>query len=383
MSALVITSHPEFEAEALVEARAATALGKVRSLGAGLMRCEVADARVAADAVRASRPVFVRHQVPVSISLPAGSDIGAIIATANDVIASEPSGAGMRIGVQIRTTSESPWSRKHIWEQAGPALASRHALDTRWPEWVLSILVGDGADIGFAPVEVHLSPWAGGARHFAHDGDAMSRAEYKLIEACEVFGLVPAAPGRAVDLGAAPGGWTRHLAQRGLDVVAVDPAALDPRVLGLANVHHARVRAEQFLEQQRPSTIDWLVNDMRIDALEAARLLVAMRKLLAPAATLVTTLKLPRHGAVEAMHRGLAQLAAFRRLGFAGGLFDDSQVPDRRWLRLCDADASGPPERCGGRPAGQPGSARARYPRGSRSSRFGGRGGREYRRPRA
>jgi 23S rRNA (cytidine2498-2'-O)-methyltransferase len=259
--------------------------------------------------------------VPVAATLGQASDLAGIVAAATAVVAAEPRSHALRIGVQIRTTAKSPWSRKEIWERVGPALASAYTLDTRWPEWVLSIIADEEVDIGFAPVALHLSPWAGGARHFAHDGDAMSRAEYKLVEACEVFGLEPAGPARAVDLGAAPGGWTRHLAQRGLEVTAVDPAQLDPRVMALPNVRHARMRAENFVTQQPPASIDWLVNDMRIDAFEAAQLLVGMRSLLAPNGVLVTTLKLPRNRAVEAMRRALGELASAFRIDGVKQLF--------------------------------------------------------------
>ena len=43
---------------------------------------------------------------------------------------------------------------------------------------------------------------------------------------------------RVVDVGAAPGGWSSFMADHSTQVIAVDPAEMDPRVLQLPNVTH-------------------------------------------------------------------------------------------------------------------------------------------------
>ncbi len=48
--------------------------------------------------------------------------------------------------------------------------------------------------------------------------------------------------------GAAPGGWTAYLAQRMQRVIAIDPAALEQRVLDLPNVVHLRCKANEAVE---------------------------------------------------------------------------------------------------------------------------------------
>jgi 23S rRNA C2498 (ribose-2'-O)-methylase RlmM len=55
----------------------------------------------------------------------------------------------------------------------------------------------------------------------------VNRAETKLKEAFDVFGLLDKQLGICLDIGAAPGGWTDFLAKRGSKVVAVDKAQLD------------------------------------------------------------------------------------------------------------------------------------------------------------
>ncbi len=95
--------------------------------------------------------------------------------------------------------------------------------------------------------------------------DAPSRSYLKLAEAFEVF-LTREEQAQwlrsgmhAVDLGAAPGGWTWQLVQRGMKVVAVDNGPLK----GVAAEHPAikHLRQDGFrYRPQRP--VDWLVCDM-------------------------------------------------------------------------------------------------------------------------
>jgi 23S rRNA (cytidine2498-2'-O)-methyltransferase len=95
--------------------------------------------------------------------------------------------------------------------------------------------------------------------------DAPSRSYLKLAEAFEVFldkseqaqWLKPGMT--AVDLGAAPGGWTWQLAQRGLKVTAVDNGPLKGAAASHPSIKHLRQDGFRF-RPQRP--VDWLVCDM-------------------------------------------------------------------------------------------------------------------------
>lgn len=95
--------------------------------------------------------------------------------------------------------------------------------------------------------------------------DAPSRSYLKLAEAFEVFldkseqaqFLKPGMT--AVDLGAAPGGWTWQLAQRGLKVTAVDNGPLKGAAAAHPSIKHLRQDGFRF-RPQRP--VDWLVCDM-------------------------------------------------------------------------------------------------------------------------
>jgi 23S rRNA (cytidine2498-2'-O)-methyltransferase len=64
---------------------------------------------------------------------------------------------------------------------------------------------------------------------------------------------------RAVDLGAAPGGWTWQLAHRGLHVIAVDNGPLKGTVRDDPLVTHLRADGLAFLPE-RP--VDWVTCDI-------------------------------------------------------------------------------------------------------------------------
>ncbi len=107
--------------------------------------------------------------------------------------------------------------------------------------------------------------WPMGIPRLRQAKDAPSRSALKLEEAIIEF-LSSAeraallCDGRtAVDLGAAPGGWTWQLLRDGLHVTAVDNGALAPAVAAHPNVEHRREDGFTF----RPTTpVDWLVCDM-------------------------------------------------------------------------------------------------------------------------
>jgi 23S rRNA (cytidine2498-2'-O)-methyltransferase len=172
------------------------------------------------------------------------------------------------------------------------------ALDVRQPEEVVSVLAR--SDEGEPPVfyvgaslaRHNLSDWAGGMRRFAREEGQISRAEFKLLEAIEYFGLELPPRGSALDLGAAPGGWTRVLRNFEQYVTAVDPGDLDPRVARDRGVRHKRMTAEQYLDSD-PDSFDIIVNDMRMDGRDSARLMTSYARLLYPHGWALMTVKLP------------------------------------------------------------------------------------------
>ncbi|HEV2581370.1 MAG TPA: SAM-dependent methyltransferase, partial [Ktedonobacteraceae bacterium] len=213
---------------------------------------------------------------------------------------------GQRFSVQSRFAQqdEPDNARKRAYSTGmlNQQLAQAFAEETgavehiKKPQVVVSVLCTfEQAYTGISLARENLSDWPGGMRHFAHTADEISRAEFKLLEALEVFGLALPSSGSALDLGAAPGGWTRLLLEAGLRVVAVDPAQLDPRLYRHPRLEHYRGYAEGYLEEalRRRVKFDVIANDMRMDAREAARALVQAAPCLQPGGIVISTLKLP------------------------------------------------------------------------------------------
>ena len=109
------------------------------------------------------------------------------------------------------------------------------------------------------------APWPGGIPRLRFPRGAPSRSTLKLEEAFLVL-LDDAErekwlkPGMsAVDLGAAPGGWTWQLAHRSIRTIAIDNGPMDEALMASGVVEHRRVDGFRF---EPPCTVDWLVCDM-------------------------------------------------------------------------------------------------------------------------
>ncbi len=88
-----------------------------------------------------------------------------------------------------------------------------------------------------------------------------NRAYLKLWEALSILQKYPQPGDFALDIGAAPGGWTYVLQSLGAQVLAVDKASLDPRIAELPGVTFKPCSAFSLLPSDF-QTVDWLVCDM-------------------------------------------------------------------------------------------------------------------------
>jgi len=109
------------------------------------------------------------------------------------------------------------------------------------------------------------SPWPMGIPRLRMPKDAPSRSTLKLAEAILTL-LSPdeqkatLRPGlTAVDLGAAPGGWSWQLASRGLRVTAIDNGPLAPSALATGLIDHLKVDGFTW-KPKKP--VEWMVCDM-------------------------------------------------------------------------------------------------------------------------
>jgi 23S rRNA (cytidine2498-2'-O)-methyltransferase len=160
-----------------------------------------------------------------------------------------------------------------------------------WHKVISLYLNGTVGYAGVCTIGESLNEHCDENRIFARRSRMICRAEFKLLEALRKFGLVPG-PGRALDLGAAPGGWTQGLAEHGMQVTALDPAELALRVAGLPNVRHVRQRAEDYVAD---GMFDLLVNDMYLLPDQSAAMMVRVAAHLKPGAPAIMTVKQVGH----------------------------------------------------------------------------------------
>ena len=143
------------------------------------------------------------------------------------------------------------------------ALRDRGELDDAAP-LRLHVFLVDGTKAYVGASAAHGNDWPMGIARLRMPPGAPSRSTLKLAEAFDVFlgerqhqALRPGM--RAVDLGAAPGGWTWQLVQRGVAVTAVDNGPLKGTIRDDRLVTHVRDDAFRF-RPKRP--VDWLVCDV-------------------------------------------------------------------------------------------------------------------------
>jgi 23S rRNA (cytidine2498-2'-O)-methyltransferase len=111
----------------------------------------------------------------------------------------------------------------------------------------------------------HSASWPQGIPRLKFPREAPSRSTLKLDEALLVLldkdererWLKPGMS--AVDLGAAPGGWTWQLVRRSLRVTAIDNGPMDAALLQSGLVTHVR---EDGFRYRPKKPVDWLVCDM-------------------------------------------------------------------------------------------------------------------------
>jgi hypothetical protein len=144
---------------------------------------------------------------------------------------------------------------------------SRRGSAARPSPAALSVLqvcrVPGGAWASLASAAALSDPWPGGVHRVPDDPLAPSRSYAKIEEAFEVMGVSPQAGESAVDLGAAPGGWSWAFVKRGCRVVAVDNGPMRLKSLGDwgGELEHVRQDGMTFAPA-RP--VDWLASDMLI-----------------------------------------------------------------------------------------------------------------------
>ncbi|MGH8174430.1 MAG: 23S rRNA (cytidine(2498)-2'-O)-methyltransferase RlmM, partial [Rhodanobacteraceae bacterium] len=145
------------------------------------------------------------------------------------------------------------------------AMKKKRLLDPASRERLHVCLTAPDAAIVASALVDDAAPWPGGIPRLRFPRGAPSRSTLKLEEAFLVLldedererWLKPAMT--AVDLGAAPGGWTWQLVRRSIRTIAIDNGPMDAALMDSGIVEHRRTDGFRF---QPPRPVDWLVCDM-------------------------------------------------------------------------------------------------------------------------
>ncbi len=113
----------------------------------------------------------------------------------------------------------------------------------------------------FNRLYVSTKAWSGGQRRMADDPAAPSRSYLKTEEAFAALGREPEQGETAIDLGAAPGGWSYSVAKRGAQVLAIDNGPMKGGAKDHPLIEHRRADAFKIMPSAGES-YDWLLCDL-------------------------------------------------------------------------------------------------------------------------
>ncbi len=245
--------------------------------------------------LRRNEPIFLRHLFPVDQE----SDVMNSPEKTADVLREYAAALGdrvkgLKVAIQVRKEQGSPFPYSSaegrdvivpvIQELGGETVA-------RAADWIISVYASKRKIfMGCSLPKDNLSDWPGGSVRFRKDEGLISRAAFKLLEAESAFNLPLDRFSNALDLGAAPGGWTSVLLERGLKVTAVDPAEMDPSLELHPMLRHLRRNAADVAFA--PGSFDLLVCDMSWDPYHTCRIVSELAPVLSTGGSGIITLKL-------------------------------------------------------------------------------------------
>lgn len=158
-----------------------------------------------------------------------------------------------------------PEVREALLAEAGERIQAPLRTYTEPGELVLDVILIDKQHwwVGYHRVCRGHLPWPGGLSEQELPQHAISRAYQKIEQALE-WSQLPLEPGQVVcELGSSPGGTAQALLERGLHVIGIDPAEMDPAVLEHPNFTHIR-RRTPAVPRKVYQSVDWITSDMGV-----------------------------------------------------------------------------------------------------------------------
>ncbi len=125
--------------------------------------------------------------------------------------------------------------------------------------------------------------------YLVHEKNYINRAGFKLIEAFDYFKIDVEGLHikKALDIGAAPGGFSYEMAKKGIFVDAIDPGLLDSKLIDV-HINHIKKRIENFSTN---TIYDIITNDMNVFPLESAKIILKLKENLRTRGIVIMTIK--------------------------------------------------------------------------------------------
>ncbi|WEK55827.1 MAG: SAM-dependent methyltransferase [Candidatus Cohnella colombiensis] len=298
MITYVGTANPGFAPYAMEELRRRIRGTKVSGLASGETFSFTSGTMEPAELLkdlRRKEPIFLRHMFPIEAEVAISDDADLVANALKDyALTLGERVKGLKVAIQVRKSQDSPFpftsaeGRDEIVpviEQLGGQFVPREA------DWIVSVYATrKQLFLGCSEPRNNLSDWPGGAVRFRRDEGLISRAAFKLLEAEKAFKLPLSKFTNVLDLGAAPGGWTSVLLERGLKVTAVDPAEMDASIVMHPRLRHLRKNAADV--SFAPGSFDLLVCDMSWDPYHTCKVVSSLSAALSAGGSGIITLKL-------------------------------------------------------------------------------------------
>lgn len=278
-------------------------------------------------AIQQQEPIFLRHVQPVDRTLLISGNANDLEQLSDMVRNAVLTFENKQTAVHVRRTSNTAFvytaaDTKSVLDAVLEEVGAEPAVQQ--PDVILAIYAAaNELYVGFGtPVDM-LSDWPGGAVRFQREDGQVSRAKFKLLEAERTFGLQYAYCRQALDIGAAPGGWTSLLLERGLNVTAVDPADLHPSLMDHPNLTYLKRNASEV--KLKPKSFDLLVCDMSWSPMLMCKLVLDLEQALAEGATAIITVKLMHRKPLQTIRDVIAKLESAFMLQKAKQLFHNRE----------------------------------------------------------
>jgi len=263
------------------------------------------DGRRAAKVVDGFDTEFIARIIPVDMVVRA--DLQRIVDAALrlDGIGDEDAFA-----VRCRRRGSHDFSSRDVEDAVGRAIERGH-VDLENPDKIVNVeILFNRAYVSVNRIGEMVEKKIRVERKWEKGKRPINRSELKILEILERYPEM-ASCRSALDLGAAPGGWSKVLSRHAERVYSVDPASLDDKVLRLGNIVHIPKKLEELDDEDVPERVDLIACDANVSARELIPLMgPVVTRFLAEGGFLALTLKAvtyPFRGELEESAEAIAK----------------------------------------------------------------------------